>query len=189
MKVIGLTGNLGCGKSTVAGMLREVGVPTIDADALSREVRDSDAGVRAAILAHFGTLDPAALAARAFDDSTALHALEAIVHPAVREVALARLAALQAGGVATAAIEAIKLLGSPLRDRCDAVWVVTCTEADRSDRLAARGLSPADAAARLGQQPSQDEFVREADVVIDGSAPPERTRAQVLAALEELVAG
>jgi len=55
MKVIGLTGKLGCGKSTVAGMLRDLGVATIDADGLTREIRQNDADARAAIQQRFGS--------------------------------------------------------------------------------------------------------------------------------------
>ena len=66
MKVIGLTGNIGCGKSTVAGMLRELGVATIDADAVAREIRHNDADARAAIQRRFGTYDAAELASVVF---------------------------------------------------------------------------------------------------------------------------
>ncbi|HEU5326381.1 MAG TPA: dephospho-CoA kinase, partial [Candidatus Limnocylindria bacterium] len=61
MKVIGLTGNIGCGKSTVAGMLREHGVATIDADVVAREIRHNDADARRAIEARFGTYEAAEL--------------------------------------------------------------------------------------------------------------------------------
>ena len=72
MKVIGLTGNIGCGKSTVAGMLRELGAVTIDADRVAREIRRNDADARAAILARFGTDDPQALGRVVFTDADAL---------------------------------------------------------------------------------------------------------------------
>ena len=118
MKVIGLTGRIGCGKSTVAAMLHELGATTIDADLVAREVRDNDPAVRGAIVARFGTEDPAALAAVAFADPSALADLEAIIHPAVRDLVRDRLEALALGGSEVAVVEAIKLLESPLRDRC-----------------------------------------------------------------------
>jgi dephospho-CoA kinase len=68
MKVIGLTGNLGCGKSTVAGMLRDLGVATIDADKVTREIRQNDADARAAIEQRFGTYEAAHLAEIVFRD-------------------------------------------------------------------------------------------------------------------------
>src|SRR5436190_5342484 len=94
MKVIGLTGNLGCGKSTVAGMLRDLGVAHIDADAVAREIRQNDGDARAAIQRRFGTLDAAALGRIVFTDAAALRDLEAILHPRVRDAVRARLAEL-----------------------------------------------------------------------------------------------
>ena len=189
MKVIGLTGNIGCGKSTVAGMLRELGVATIDADAVAREIRHNDADVRAAILRRFGTYDAAELGKVVFADPVALRDLEAILHPRVRGEIRSRLSELSVGGVELAAVEVIKLLESPLADACDEIWVVRCEEADAIARLAAsRGMDEAAARRRLANQSSQDEKAAAADVVIDGSAPITETRRQVedaLAALRE----
>ena len=186
MKVIGLTGNIGCGKSTVAGMLRGRGVATIDADEVAREVRETDAAVREAILARFGTLDRRELDA-VFSDRRLLADLEAIVHPAVRRVVVERLNDLERVGVDIVAIEAIKLLESPLRERCDAVWVVRCDEAEAVERAArSRGVPEADVLERLANQSPQAEKVAAADTVIDGSVPLEQTDVQVAAALEEL---
>ena len=187
MKVIGLTGNIGCGKSTVAGMLRRLGVATIDADEVAREIRESDPAVRAAILERFGTLDSRTLAGIVFNDATRLAELEALVHPAVRAAVAERLADAESAGVRAAAIEAIKLLESPLRARCDAIWVVACDEAEAIERVAgARRLSADDARARLAHQSPQADKVAAADVVIDGSAPLEATRRQVEDALAAL---
>ena len=79
MKVIGLTGNIGCGKSTVAAMLREHGAATIDADAVAREIRHNDDDARAAIVRRFGTYDASQLAQVVFADADALRDLERIV--------------------------------------------------------------------------------------------------------------
>jgi dephospho-CoA kinase len=179
MKVIGLTGNIGCGKSTVAGMLREMGVAIIDADAVARQVRNNDDLVRRGIEDRFGTLDPTELAQIVFTDVAALADLEEILHPPVRDEVRARLAELIAAGAEVACIEAIKLLESPLRDRCDETWVVRCDQADALARLAARGMTEADARARLANQTSQEVKVAAADRVIDGSAPIDETRRQV----------
>jgi hypothetical protein len=72
MKVIGLTGNMGCGKSTVAGMLGELGAAVIDADAVARSIRQNDGEARAEIEARFGTLEPRQLAGMVFADAGAL---------------------------------------------------------------------------------------------------------------------
>jgi len=188
MKVIGLTGNLGCGKSTVAGMLRDLGVATIDADLLTREIRQNDADARAAIQRRFGSYDAQQLAEIVFSDPAALHDLEAILHPLVRGAVRARLAELEEGGVDVAAVEVIKLLESPLADGCDQIWVVRCEEHDALARVAAsRGMSADEARRRIASQSSQEEKLAAADVVLDGSAPLEETRRQVAAAYQALV--
>jgi dephospho-CoA kinase len=187
MRVIGLTGNIGCGKSTVAGMLRDLGVATIDADAVAREIRHNDADALAAIQRRFGTYDAAELGRVVFADPAALRDLEAILHPRVRGEIRSRLSELSVGEVEVVAVEVIKLLESPLADACDEIWVVRCDEADAIARLAAsRGMDEATARQRLANQSSQDAKVAAADVVIDGSAPIEETRRQVEAALAAL---
>lgn len=188
MKVIGLTGNLGCGKSTVARMLRDLGAAEIDLDAVARQIRNNDAEARAEVERRFGTIDARELARVVFADPAALADLEAILHPRVRNEVRARLAELEEGGVAAVVVEGIKLLESPLHDRCDTTWVVRCNEADAVKRLAAsRGMREADARARLANQSPQEEKVAQADEVIDGSAPLDETRAQVAAGFARLM--
>ena len=184
MKVIGLTGNIGCGKSTVAGMLRELGAATIDADRVARELRQNDAEVRAELERRFGTYDAGELAAIVFADAAALRDLEAILHPRVRGAIRSRLAELAEGGERVTVVEAIKLIESPLADACDEIWVVRCDEADAIDRLrTGRGMDEEAARRRLANQSSQAAKIAVADVVIDGSAPMEETRRQVERAL------
>lgn len=188
MRVIGLTGNLGCGKTTVAGMLRDLGVAVIDLDAVAREVRNNDAEARRRIEARFGTIEAGELARVVFRDPAALRELEAILHPLVRNETRARLAELEAAGAEAACIEAIKLLESPLHDRCDQTWVVRCDEADAVARLAtSRGMSEDEARRRLANQSPQAEKVAAADVVIDGSADLAETRRQVVEAYQALM--
>jgi dephospho-CoA kinase len=187
MKVIGLTGNIGCGKSTVAAMLRDMGVVTIDADALAREIRHNDADARAEIERRFGTYQADELARIVFSQPDALRDLERILHPRVRGAVRARLAELAEGGIEVASVEAIKLLESPLADACDEIWVVRCEEADAIRRVAeSRRMDEAAARARLASQSSQDTKVAASDVVIDGSVPMEETRRQVERALATL---
>ena len=186
MKVIGLTGNIGCGKSTVAALLRERGVGTIDADEVARDVRRPGTPESARILNRFGTLDPRQLARLVFENPGALADLEAVIHPRVRDLVGARLAELEQEGAVVAAVEAIKLLESPLRERCDRVWVVVCRPEDALRRLAQRGLSEADVRDRLASQMAEADLVRAADVVIDGSADIGETARQVEVALAGL---
>jgi len=188
MKVIGLTGNIGCGKSTVAAMLRDHGVAIIEADAVARQLRTNDDRVRSRIEKRFRTLDAGRLGEIVFADRAALADLEAIIHPPLRDEVRARLAELEAAGAEAAVIEAIKLLESPLHDRCDEIWVVRCEERDALARLAERGIDEPAARARLANQSPQASKVAAADVVIDGSAPRAETQRQVEAALAALLA-
>ncbi len=190
MKVIGLTGNIGCGKSSVAAMLRELGVATIDADALAREIRQNDAEARGAIEWRFGTIDARKLGQIVFSDPAALRDLESILHPKVRDAVRARLAELEEGDVEIASVEVIKLFESPLHDACDQAWVVRCDESDALQRLAAaRGMDAATVRARAAAQSTQDDKLARADVVIDNRGTLDETRRQVAAALHTLVAG
>jgi len=190
MKVIGLTGNIGCGKSTVAGMLRDEGVATIDADAVAREIRHNDADAREQIVTRFGTYEADQLARIVFSDPAALADLERILHPPVRGAIRARLAELGEGGVEVAAVEVIKLVESPLADACDQIWVVRCEEHDAIRRLAkSRGMDEETARRRLASQSAQETKLAAADVVIDGSAPIGETRRQVQRALAALRSG
>ena len=190
MKVVGLTGNIGCGKSTVAQMLRQLGVASIDADALAREIRLNDADARLAIERRFGTLDARRLGEIVFADARALADLEAILHPLVHDAVRARLAELDAGGEAVAVVEVIKLFESPLHDAFDQVWVVRCDEADALTRLAAsRGMDEEAIRRRRAAQSPQSEKLAAADVVIDNVGSLDETRRQVAAALAALRAG
>lgn len=191
--VIGLTGNIGTGKSTVLGILRRLGAHVIDADAVARQVVQRgqpafDAVVQAfgpGILGPDGELDRAELARRVFSDPAALRRLEEIVHPAT----IARVREEIANATApVVVVEAIKLLEAGMaRDLCDAVWVVDAPEEVCIARLAAgRGISPEEARRRLATQTPQAEKRAAADVVIDNSGDLEETRRQVLEAWQAL---
>jgi len=158
--VIGLTGPIGCGKSTVAGMLGQLGGAVIDADVLAREVTAPGQPALRAIRDRFGdgvfdsagVLDRAALGAIVFEDEAALHDLEAIVHPGVRSRIEERLARAEREGDPFVAVEAIKLVEGGLADRCDEVWLVECQPVVQRERLAGRGLDPADIDRRMAAQ-------------------------------------
>jgi dephospho-CoA kinase len=157
---IGLTGPIGCGKSTVGGWLAARGANVIDADAEARAVTAAGQPAHDAILERFGdvlrgpdgTLDRAALARLVFSDAAALRDLEAIVHPAVRPRILAAIQAADAAGARAVVIEAIKLVEGGLAALCDETWLVTCTPDEQRARLAGRGVAPDDAARRIAAQ-------------------------------------
>jgi dephospho-CoA kinase len=157
---IGITGPIGCGKSTVAGWLWQRGAAVVDADEIARDVTAPGEPAHEAILARFGdavrapdgTLDRAALARLVFADPAVLADLEAIVHPAVRPRILAAIDAADARGAPAVVIEAIKLVESGLAALCDEVWLVECGPAAQRERLAARGMDAADARRRIAAQ-------------------------------------
>jgi dephospho-CoA kinase len=191
---IGLTGPIGCGKSTVARWLAAAGVAVVDADAVAREVTEPGQPALAAILEAFGpavrrsdgSLDRAALAAIVFADGGALRRLEAIVHPAVRPRLLARVEEAEAAGADAVAIEAIRLVEGGLAELCDEVWLVTCQPSDQRARLAGRGENAADSERRMAAQAGLAERLAPvATLVLDTSDEPDRVRAAVLKSLSE----
>jgi dephospho-CoA kinase len=158
--VIGVTGPIGCGKSTIAAHLAERGGKVIDADALAHLVtgpgRDTLVAIRArfgdAVFDDRGALDRAGLAAVVFDDPAALQDLEAIVHPAVRHEVDTRLDSPQARSAPFTVIEAIRLVEGGLASRCDEVWLVVCDRPTQRDRLRSRGMDADDADRRIAVQ-------------------------------------
>ena len=190
--LIGLTGPIGCGKSTVARWLGErEGVVIIDADRVAREVTDPGEPALDAVVARFGrellrsdgTLDRAALGRVVFADPAALRDLEAIVHPAVRPRILAAIAAATLAGSPAVVIEAIKLVEGGLADTCDEVWLVTCEPRVQRTRLIERGASMVDADQRIAAQAGfSDRVEPRAARVIDTSDGVSETRSLVEAA-------
>jgi dephospho-CoA kinase len=188
--LLGLTGNIASGKTTIGHMLLDLGAARyIDADAVVHELYAPGQPIYAAVLAAFGRaillpdgqIDRRALGARVFGDPAALQRLEAIVHPAVHAAVAARLAELP--GDAVTVIDAVKLLEGGMARQCEQVWLVVCDPAEERHRLITeRGLTPAEADARLAAQP--DNAARRAlvDAVIDNSGTLDQTRAQVAAA-------
>ena len=199
--LIGLTGNIACGKSVVLDMLSALGAHVLDADRVTHELQAPGEPVYHAIVTEFGAsiltapggpIDRRALGAIVFADPAALRRLEQIVHPAVHARIEAWLETLGVGSLQpptpishppVAVIDAIKLLESGWKPLCDAIWVVTCTPEQQVARLVAtRGLSEGEAQVRVAAQPPQADKVAQADVVIDTSGSLEETRRQVEAA-------
>ena len=158
--LIGLTGPIGCGKSTVAGFLREIGGFVIDADDLAREATKPGSPTLPEIRKRFGddvfaadgSLDRAALARVVFSDPRGLAELERIVHPRVRELIEQRLNEADRERIPFAVIEAIKLVEGGLADQCDEVWIVECDSSTQRARLSGRGATADDIERRLATQ-------------------------------------
>jgi dephospho-CoA kinase len=188
MRVFGLTGNIGSGKSTVAAMLREAGIPVLDADRISREVtapggRAYDAVVEAfgrEILRDDGSIDRRRLGEIVFADPASRARLERITHPAILEGMKEGIAGIEREGHRAAVVEATLIHESGRKGLFDAVISVTCDPETAISRLAVRdGMSRGQAEARLRSQMPADRKAGVSDYVIDNSASPEETSRQV----------
>ena len=184
-RVVGLTGPIGAGKSTVAAVLRDLGAKVLDADAIVHDEQSRGTVGYSAIVQTFGTkilgedkeIDRRKLADEVFGDPVKLARLEQILHPRVIARILEARKMLRDGD--TLVVEAIKLLESDLRNVCDQIWVVTAPRDLMLLRLEARGLPRAEAEMRLRTQRSEEEFRSAADVVIENDGDRERTKERV----------
>ncbi len=192
MITIGLTGSIGMGKSTVAAMFADLGVPVFDADAAVRRLQGPDGKLLAAIEAEFaGTTGPQgvdrATLSQVLHDPAALQRLEAIVHPAVGE---ARAAFLHDHATAPVVVFDVPLLFETGGDhKVDITVVVSAPENVQRERVLRRdGMTPDKLDAILARQLPDTEKRARADYVIDTGASLEETRAQVSALVEGLSA-
>jgi dephospho-CoA kinase len=184
--LVGLTGGIGAGKSTVSAMLAERGAAILDADAFAREaVRSGTEGFRrvverfgGGIVAPDGELDRPKLAGIVFNDPQALSDLEAIVHPEVRRM-------IADGITANLDADAVVVLVNPLliemgthRD-CDVVVVVSAAPSTQIARSVERGMLEDDVRARIAAQLPLEDRARQADVLIDNEGSLDELAAQV----------
>jgi dephospho-CoA kinase len=182
---IGLTGGIASGKSTVAAFFADLGAEVIDTDAIARELVAPGQPALSAIVNRFGpgvltadgVLDRRALRAIVFADTAERRALEAILHPRIREEALARADASRAPYV----VLVVPLLFETGFDRIvDRTVVVDCPESIQIDRLMRRDtIGPEDARAMLGAQIGRADRNRSADDLIDNAGELAATRARV----------
>lgn len=187
--LVGLTGGIATGKSTVAAMFRALGCPLIDADLLAREAVELGEPALAEIAREFGTgvlgadgrLDRKAMAAVVFSDTDRRRRLEAITHPRIRERLASRLAALARSGFDGVVIfDAAVLVESGGYRQMDRLVVVVADEASQLARLRARdGLSEQEALQRIRSQMPLAEKAKLADHVVDNSGDRAASEAQV----------
>lgn len=202
MYIIGLTGNIGTGKSTVGAMLAELGARYLDADAVAHDVMLKGGSAYEGVVTAFGPavvgadgqIDRRALGALVFSDAGEMARLEAIVHPAVSVALAARMDELsredEAGsGGLVVVLDAIKLLESGLAAWCDEVWAVTAPRQQQVARLVAtRGMSEAEALMRILAQPDPAEKARRARVVLYNAGTIASLRRQVARAWKAAMA-
>ncbi|MXW22569.1 MAG: dephospho-CoA kinase [Candidatus Dadabacteria bacterium] len=198
MKIYGLTGNIGSGKSTVARMLRELGAFTLDADEVAREIVSPGEPALAEIVAGFGreilredgTLDREALAEVVFADERERARLNRITHPRILERIKERISTRD-DEQQMVFVEAslIDRKSGGLNDLIDGLVVVTCPGELRERRVAERdGMSPEEIRRRMDSQMSEAEKASQADFLIENSSDMENLGAQVCALFEALCA-
>jgi dephospho-CoA kinase len=184
---IGLTGGIASGKSTVADMFADLGVPVIDTDVIARDVvrpgqpalEEIREAFGAGVIAADGTLDRSAMRAIVFGDDAARRRLEAILHPKIREITREQ---AEAAGGAYQVIVVPLLVESSLRAFVDRVLVVDCDEEIQVARLLERDTESEQQARKiLAAQSTRDERLAIADDVIENEGSLEDTREQVLA--------
>jgi dephospho-CoA kinase len=195
LRVFGLTGGIGSGKSTAAELLRQHGVPVVDADELAREVvAPGTVGLTevveafgADVLGPDGALDRKRLGARVFSDPEARKRLNSITHPLVRQLSQVRFTELGASGVELAAYDVPLLFEVGLDAVLRPVVLIAAREATQLARIRARdGLSEADARARIAAQLPLEEKRRRADYVLENDGTLESLDAQVSALISKL---
>jgi dephospho-CoA kinase len=194
-RVIGLTGGIASGKSLVARVLRELGVPVIDADELARAVvapgqpafEDIVAAFGPSVVAADGTLDRRRVAEIAFADEGKRRALNAATHPRIAALSQAEIARQRAAGAPLVVYEAALLVENGIHRALDGLIVVKATPEQQLERAIARDRQgEAAARARIASQLPLADKLAAATHVIDNSGTPEETRRQVERLVAEL---
>lgn len=199
---VGLTGGLGCGKTTVASMMAARGAHVLQADEVARELMQPGQDVYAAVVRHFGpgvvqadgAIDRSKLARAAFGEGR-VEELNRLVHPAViayQQEWMQRIAEREPRAIAV--VEAALILEAGINGRFDQLVVVTCAAEQKIERFAQRvaaqggdaGAARAEAARRIAAQMPDEDKVKVADYVIDNSGPLTATQSQVDRLMDEL---
>ncbi len=187
MKIIGLTGGIGSGKSTVSRFLAELGAVIIDADKVGHDAL-KDAEIRQEIIAVFGErvltpagdIDRSRLGRIVFDDAEALERLNRIIQPRIHDVIKAQLEDCRERGVAVVVLEAPLLVEAGATSIVDEVWVTAAPGSTVLKRLRERsGLSESETLARIRSQISAEERVKHADVIISNDGSLDELREKV----------
>ena len=199
MKIIGLTGGIACGKSTVSKTLRALGAYIVDADAAAHALAQPNQPLFNAYVEHFGrgivspggTLDRAAIARLVFADPALRAEVDAIAHPLIRAEAERQLNEARAAQTRAAVLDVPLLFEAGWDALADEVWVVALPAEEQLARLLARdkSMSEGEARARISAQMPLAEKCARADVVIDNSGTKEETRDYVGKLWEERIFG
>ena len=195
MRVIGITGRSGSGKSTVTRLYAARGFPCIDADEVSRAVLQPGSPCLARLQNAFGsdiveadgTLRRRLLADRAFATPEGTARLTAITHPEILRRIDAWLQEQRAAGAALVFVDGAVIVGTPFESRCDALLLVAAPQEQSVARICARdGISPEMARRRLGAQTPEQTLRRAARYVLENDSTPQRLEERALALLSQL---
>jgi dephospho-CoA kinase len=192
MRVLGLTGSIGMGKSTTAKLFAEAGVPVYDADATVHKIYQSEAvpAIEAAFpgTTSDGKVDRAKLSAKVVHDSAAMKRLEEIVHPMLRAFHQKFLDDAEKSGAPVAVVDVPLLFETGGDKRVDAVVVVTTSPEIQRERILARGTMSHEALdAILARQMPDEEKRRRADFLVDTSHGLDPVRARIRDILDQAV--
>jgi dephospho-CoA kinase len=195
LHVIGLTGGIASGKSTVARFFREHDIPVIDADILGHRTYEPGSDTFAAVVRTFGkelvapdgTIDRKVLGGKVFGKPDELKKLTDIVWPGIRRLASQDLSEFETAGNGLVVLEAAVLFEAGWQDLTDEIWVVVVEPELAVERLAARnGLDPEAARARIASQLSNAERVAQADIVIENNGDLAALETRIQEAWEQL---
>jgi dephospho-CoA kinase len=175
MKIIGLTGGIGSGKSTVAQILSKLGAVILEADKLGHEVLQSTEAKREivsafgeGVLAADGTIDRKKLSAKVFGNPGALNTLNNIVHPRMYQKTVSKFDEYRRSGTEVVVLDAPLLIEAGITSLVDEIWVTYAPEATMLERIRKRsGLSSEETLARIRAQLTQDKRREYADIIID----------------------
>ncbi len=188
MKIIGLTGGIGSGKTTVAGFLADMGAVVIDADTIGHQILDSDLKVQVELAAVFdkrvirqnGTVDRARLGRLVFSNPALRARLDRLMHPLIYQRITTRIEDYRRQKVDILVLEVPLLVETDAFSLVDEVWVAVASEATVLKRLSeTTGLSRAEALARIGSQMASEERIKYADEVIDTDCRLEELKTKV----------
>ena len=196
MKVIGITGGVGCGKSMVMDFLaREYGAEILKADSVGHLLMEPGMPCYVQMREHFGdrilkpdgTIDRPAVAAIVFSDDRELAFQNALMHPAIRNYILQKIKEAERNGKSCFFVEAALFFEDPYDDFCDEVWYIYADAAVRRKRLIEnRGYSAQKIQEITGQQMTEEEFRSRTSFTIDNSGSPEKTEQQIRERMQKL---